>query len=63
MAILEKSIDKDRTTLTVHIQNFREHIAAMNIYTTHQMHVNINSIQLPITCYIQAPRNKDAMAK
>lgn len=42
---------------------FWEHIAAMNIYTTYQMHVNINSIQLPITCYIQAPRNKDATAK
>lgn len=30
----------------------------MNTYTTHQMHKNINSIQLPITYYIQALRKK-----
>lgn len=30
----------------------------MNTYTTHQMYININSIQLSITYYIQAPRKR-----
>ena len=56
VAIPEESVDKDRTTLTVHIQNFEKHIAAMNTYTSHQMH--IKSIQLSVTYYIQAPRKR-----
>lgn len=53
--IPEKSIDKTHNHIDC---AHTEHTAAKNMYTTYQMHVNINPVQLSITCYIQAPRGQ-----
>lgn len=58
VAVLEESIDKDRTTLTVHIHNSEYTLQQWTHIRPTKCHINMNSIQFPLNILHSGSKKK-----